>query len=278
MLSSKNGVRTLVSTGVLSSYIESLIKKNQIGKIHSVFPNGFNLNFSGELIFVSYEQTGMLGVHGLSINNDVFDHLLTCLKVGYSVRIRNLEFTFYTHPLTFTVRLEDMLVKNFQLTTLSKKSFEEMNFKNRLQSLDFFSQSGFSDVERLNSILEDIRLQKEITTEHVNQLIGNGVGLTPSGDDFLQGVILMEKTLNYPPHIQNIVRKQLEVRSTTDVSLSYFEALLSGYTSEPIIILLEAIAEKDEMRFEQAVSYIQKFGHTSGFDLLMGILTYLQII
>ncbi len=278
MSSKENTTNTLSTLSVFSSFTQQILAKHHYAKIHSVFPNGFNLNFSGELVYMSAHQEGMLSGRGLSINHEVFDAIHPHLDVGFHVRVRKDQLLFYTRPHIFTIRLTEKRVKDLKIVPVPEEKWDLQGFKKRLEALALFEQTGFSTNDRLRETLEDILETKEVRVDHVNRLIGGGVGLTPTGDDFLQGLICMEQTFAHLPHIQSIVQKRLKERSTTDVSLSYYEALFAGYSNEPLVLLFQAVRAQDDKQFEQAISYIQNYGETSGYDLLMGMYTYLQIL
>ena len=278
LMSTKNHTPNTLSTlGVFSSYVKEILVEAHYAKIHSVFPNGFNLSFNGELVYVSYHQEGMLSARGLSIDRDVFNKISSHLKVGMQVRVRGKQWVFYTRPHVFTVNISDISIKNLEIISVTRNEMEQIMFVNRLEALNLLKHSGFSADERLLTILGEIQQSNEIKTENITQLIGAGVGLTPTGDDFLQGLIFMEKTFNKPPTIQTIVQQQLQERSTTDVSISYYQALFSGFSNEPLVLLFQSVKAQDERAFDQAIDYIRNYGMTSGYDLLMGMYMYLKI-
>lgn len=277
MSTNSNTMNTLNTFSVFSSYTEEILSRFSNAKIHSVFPNGFNLNFNGELVYISYHQEGMLSARGLAIDKQVFDSIHPYLEVGLLVRYRTDQLVFYTRPYVFTIKFIDRVSKNLKIEPTSFKDLKTMKLENRLENMDLIENSGFSKNEALFDILKDIRKTKEVNNDHIKELIGAGLGLTPSGDDFLQGLIFTEQLFKNTPDLQKRTEKQLEERSTTDVSLSYYEALFAGYGNEPLILLFEAVREKEEPKIKKALSFIQQYGETSGYDLLVGILTYLQI-
>lgn len=277
MSTKKNTTNTLSSLSVFSSYTEEILAKNHFAKIHSVFPNGFNLNFDGELVYISYHQEGLLSARGLSLDKPVFNAISPYLKAGLQVRVKDEQFIFYTIPYIFTIELKERLVKDLQVIPLTDKELEHFGFQRRLDQLNLLKHSGFSANNDLMMILDEIKMANEVNSNHIKRLIGAGVGLTPTGDDFLQGLIFMEQTLENQPHIQSLVEEQLTQRSTTDVSLSYYQAIFAGYSNEPLVLLAEAIKAQDEETFNQAVSYIRQYGETSGYDLLTGMSQYLNI-
>ena len=278
MSNKSNRLNTLNSLSVFSSLIEQILIHKKHAKIHSVFPNGFNLNFSGELVYVSSHQEGMLSARGLSIDKKVFDLLHPHLTIGTQVRYRTNQMVVYTRPRVLTIEFTNRVIKNLKIIPLSKEILIKSGLKNILENMNLFEYSGFSKNQNLFNLYKDIHKTKTIKEKHIKQLVGSGLGLTPTGDDFLQGLVFTEQLLKNPPHIQKVVKNQLKVRSTTDVSLSYYEAIFEGYGNEPLILLVEALKETRTKNIKQSLSLLQQYGETSGYDLLMGILTYLQII
>lgn len=276
MSTKKNTTNTLSSLSVFSSYTEEILAKNHFAKIHSVFPNGFNLNFNGELVYISYHQEGLLSARGISIDQSVFDAITPYLKIGVQVRVKEQQLVFYTRPYIFTVHFTERKVKDLKVRPLTEDELEAFGFQSRLEQLNLLKHSGFATNENLMMILNEIKRKNEVNTNHIKRLIGAGIGLTPTGDDFLQGLIFMEQTLQNRPHIQTLVEEQLTQRSTTDVSLSYYQAIFDGYSNEPLVLLAQAIKEGNEEAFHQAISYIRQYGETSGYDLLTGMGQYLN--
>ena len=276
MSTKKNTTNTLSSLSVFSSYTEEILAKNHFAKIHSVFPNGFNLNFNGELVYISYHQEGLLSARGRSIDQSVFDAITPYLKIGVQVRVKEQQLVFYTRPYIFTVHFTERKVKDLKVRPLTEDELEDFGFQSRLEQLNLLKHSGFATNENLMMILNEIKRENEVNTNHIKRLIGAGIGLTPTGDDFLQGLIFMEQTLQNRPHIQTLVEEQLTQRSTTDVSLSYYQAIFDGYSNEPLVLLAQAIKEGNEEAFHQAISYIRQYGETSGYDLLTGMGQYLN--
>ena len=278
MSKNKHTKNTLSTLSVFSSYTKEVFSQKHYAKIHSVFPNGFNLDVDGELVYMSDHQEGMLSARGVSIDKDVFDTISPQLKTGGHVRIKKDQLVFYTRPNVFTVNFTTQTVKELQVVPVTEEDLEAVDFLSHLKGMDLLEQSGFSNNQMLMDILIDIQDTKDVKINHVNQLIGAGVGLTPTGDDFLQGFMLMEQTLDHLPHVQTIVEEQLKDRSTTEVSESYYEALFAGYSNEPLVLLFKAVLEQDANMFDEAISLIQQYGETSGYDLLTGIAVYLQIL
>ena len=278
MSKNNNTLNTLSTLSVFSSFTKKLISENHYAKIHSIFDNGFNLSIGDLLIYISPHQEGMLSSTGLSIDQTVFDRLVSHMKPGAHVRLRENQLMFYTTPHILTVNLIIDSVKELIVIPMTEKELLQSQLKERLDKINILEKSGFYGNKNLMHLLLDIKNTKKITSKQIKSLIGAGVGLTPSGDDFLQGAILMEQTLNHLPHIQAIVEKKLAERSTTAISVSYYLALFKGYSNEPLVLLFNALKEQEETTYKKAITSLENYGSTSGYDLLLGMSTYLQII
>lgn len=125
-------------------------------------------------------------------------------------------------------------------------------------------------------------------TDGLSQLIGLGTGLTPAGDDTLVGIFGGLETLASTFVTQNIdldeirgaqdqlratVREQTPGRTTLPSSQALFSAA-EGYFCVPLLGLLEALGESDTTtaKFESLAQSVLCLGHTSGADLLTGVI------
>jgi hypothetical protein len=106
----------------------------------------------------------------------------------------------------------------------------------------------------------------------VTQLAGLGKGLTPAGDDFLNGVMLWAWLAHPTPHrlCQQIV--ELAVPRTTNLSAGFLRAAANGECNAPWHHLLSALASGPESHLESALQQVLAHGATSGADTLAGFL------
>lgn len=97
-----------------------------------------------------------------------------------------------------------------------------------------------------------------------NNIIGRGLGLTPSGDDVLIGILFAMYYLNMKGQIE-IFRSKSDLNRTNNISKEFLKYAYSGIFSESLLSLLdgEDLCEK--------IDHIMKTGHTSGSDTLLGI-------
>ena len=113
--------------------------------------------------------------------------------------------------------------------------------------------------------------------EAVSALIGLGPGLTPSGDDFLGGMLIAlhicgEKSVQKQLYIQ----VESSIGSTGPVSSAHLKAAAIGEGSQSLHQVLNMLLEGNETQLELGIDAINQIGHTSGWDALAGIVVVLN--
>lgn len=115
---------------------------------------------------------------------------------------------------------------------------------------------------------------KSGAAEDLLRLLGLGIGLTPSGDDFLCGVLAGCElrgigTDSFSEHLKHGIAANLD--RTPAISAAFLACAIQGCFSEPVLELA-ACPEREEIcrRF-------RAIGHSSGFDTLCGILYGLSL-
>lgn len=287
----------------ISSYVRQLILQQGTiqARIHSIFSNGFNLKYSDSLIFVGKNEESLSAI-GLAISAADLEMFKSALTIGDPVKISpffssseeklSLSFTCYTRPLVTTAIFPSIQSMDLSIPHVTHEQIRKSGLLHRLEEADVWAQSGFASSQLTQmyknfvcssrtgvaSTDSDIGTATDIAVyeKAVFSLIGAGVGLTPSGDDFLQGMILFEAITESGAFLKNLVKQQLQHRSTTEVSLAYYEALFEGYVNAQWIHLCTAILTEDEQQLKEAIKRIQAYGATSGNDSLVGILTFLK--
>jgi hypothetical protein len=111
-----------------------------------------------------------------------------------------------------------------------------------------------------------------------DKLIGLGTGLTPSGDDFLGGMSFAVHHLQavYPDFDFKDYKLQIEsYRSRTPlISFILLKDHADGHAIEPLHHIINGILSGES--YESAspsVSQLTRIGHSTGWDLLTGLLT-----
>jgi len=117
-----------------------------------------------------------------------------------------------------------------------------------------------------------------IDVSRVLPLIGLGPGLTPSGDDYLCG-IMIALTHTKGASLRNRLWQALEPHvseRTGDISRAHLAAAAEGFGSAALHDLLAAIVEGSSEAVPEALRAVTAIGHTSGWDALAGVASALR--
>ena len=150
----------------------------------------------------------------------------------------------------------------------------------------FLSSSGLASDTRISgwqkrarvsitTLLNGLKtLDLEMMNSGVRELAGLGLGLTPSGDDFIVGVMhaiwLGTDTTQARPLCEGLLASA-SIR-TNALSGSYMARAAMGEASLAWHTLVNAIAEADPTAIRSPVEDLIGLGHTSGQDALVGFL------
>lgn len=109
------------------------------------------------------------------------------------------------------------------------------------------------------------------------RLIGLGLGLTPSGDDFLLGFVAARTACGETDEVRSL-RIQLAyhiMKATNLISASYLRHGLHGRFSSHLKRLLDVLHSPNctQAAVRSAIETVIRIGSTSGRDALMGVLT-----
>jgi len=111
-------------------------------------------------------------------------------------------------------------------------------------------------------------------------LVGLGEGLTPSGDDFLGGLLFCIYTLKrlYPGLIDFDSSEQASFiesagKRTHQISFTLLQDSINGRAVEPLHELIHAILSDRPLESLRPASRLTRIGHSTGWDLLTGALT-----
>jgi hypothetical protein len=132
-----------------------------------------------------------------------------------------------------------------------------------------------TEIRRLEQALREGSPQKMLAIL-IQRLLGLGRGLTPSGDDFIMGLLLV---VNRWPHLfgplpglaelnRQVVEKAYSI--TTSISANLIESATLGYGDERLISALDGIVT-GSLSAEECAGNLLALGASSGVDALVGI-------
>lgn len=136
--------------------------------------------------------------------------------------------------------------------------------------------------QKLKTVITLIHDDKtEAAAEAISYLIGVGTGLTPSGDDFITGILSAFSAFpeTFDEDIVEQVRNSvsLHLQNTNEISMAFIKCALDNQFSVPVISLYQWLCSENglpETRKSQSDEILQSFlaiGHSSGIDTLTGI-------
>lgn len=114
-------------------------------------------------------------------------------------------------------------------------------------------------------------------TEPLRGLVGLGPGLTPSGDDFLLGVLALLDALEERKIHGALAAAITDVAPalTSPLSHCFLRTAAAGHVGE---YLHRAVSSVITGNVDAALAAVRKIGHSSGWDMMAGIATALQIV
>ena len=292
----------------VSSYALDFLHKFQQGTIHSVYRKTINIDFNRQLLAIQAKDSPLSPISLITeMSQDDMEKLP--LSVGQAVRIEDEKLLFFseipqlpeelpTFALSFqntdiyTLRMYSSLTDR-QLDSLTPQIFaailqadtngfdlifsgsEEVSSnlmmlagKKRLQSAtDFFHQH----------MLHPDPMLLEAAAQELIHLIGLGIGLTPSGDDFLTGIcagllLCHKENTVFADLIHRLIREHLS--DTNDISGAFLSCALEGEFSQSV----NSLWQKPEQNSQEILESFSRIGHSSGIDSLCGIFYVLKII
>ncbi len=122
------------------------------------------------------------------------------------------------------------------------------------------------------------QLQHALINRHpikrsVKYLAGLGFGLTPSGDDYLLGVMASLWITKNIHSLDEIAR--LSSQKTTSLSAAYLIAASKGDFAESWHDLVQSVLYQDPKTLRDSISEFLQIGASSGRDALAGFSTHL---
>lgn len=277
-----------------------LARSGLVGSVHSVFENVVNLRIEDNIVSLQHSslpRTPLMLVVGSELNLkdlrlEAGSHIW--LEQG-CVIVKGHRFNFTAVPswdahlpVSFSTEEEVMIllkgVSQAVGLTASPLGLGGLSLFSVLpgQNMplpDLDTPMLQAAIPVLRSLVAAIGQDKELELlPALTSLIGLGPGLTPSGDDFLIGLLsalsLLEKGNPRIGRFAVALRQAIgeAVEKTTPLSREFLLYACSGEFSEPFHELYQAAAALDMPGTLAAAIRFTAIGHTSGVDGLTGVL------
>lgn len=273
----------------LSYTAQDLLHTSGRGEVHSVYNKTVNLSCGGELLSLQARDTVS---SPLTLETVCSPEELRALQLRPGMSVSFLSDGLYVEDLYFDFFSAQRW--EARLSPSSSVSSCELSF---LQAClrGILPRGGFSDLTlpegevwrsspyalEAAGVLSSVRLSLDngdlsLAARQLCSLIGLGEGLTPSGDDFLCGVLAGCSLGNAPSF--GLLRRELGDllptfwEKTNDVSAGLLRCAVKGLFSRPVLALARGTS------LSAAQADFAAIGHSSGADTLNGMIFLLSAL
>lgn len=276
------------------SHLDEVFKENIVFSVHSLFKNTVNLNYKDSLITLQHRS---LMLTPMSISLDVSQTEFTHMFLENDTKVYIKDNSLYINHTSFDITNSNLVdfkfivnsnIDPFMYILLYKKlKHYLLSINGRGELLNAYKVLNKDCTQKLSILSEYFyhklsHLKKLKLNEYQSEwfdLIGAGEGLTPSGDDFLCGLLVSTYFMNSNEMIdfRNMLHENLvhQIDRTTDISRAYLKHACDGRYMEGLIRLYKTCEKKEDI--SKILDEISAIGHSSGTDLLVGLVFGLEL-
>lgn len=244
------------------------------GRVHSIFQRACNLQTPSGELWVIQAQGMPLAPLGIIINSS---DLRPLFRVGESLRLDsegNLCGEKVKIGLNHTAVHSTRLPSGTEAPAFTQlaRQIEAFFARQPAKGIRLALLSDDKLIAAQHALVHWLQSGEKDLSEVLTIFIGRGEGLTPSGDDFLLGVLLVLEREGNPKSIAFKAALPGLLARTTDISRAMLEQGCRGHYSA----LLLDLATGNRRTWPEQVAKVADYGHTSGHDMLTGMLTAMQ--
>lgn len=282
-----------------------LLQRNRGGKVLAVFRRSFYLQTDdGNLICVGSSDLGAGPLHMLTASTDVVNWQQSGLRPGFAWRRqgrqivilplytivfeysqatiwspKKLLFTSPQHLEQGLQRLRNLLCQNkgdYQPVALGDLIADLIEYRSISDRGEYSSGWLSQAIPAIKALIADLKppSQRLSNDGPLRALLGLGPGLTPSGDDFIAGLLMTLLTFSANNAVFNdFAARVLNIApaATNTISLAHLRCAAEGAGSAALLQMLAALAQADERMIQQCLPVLVNTGHSSGWDMLAGL-------
>lgn len=282
------------------------MKTSTKGEVHSVYKNTINFIIGEKLIAIHPSNTIKTPM-SLRIKENEFEFEQLDISIGEVVNILDDKFIINGHEFDFVytkswnpntdhidINMKDLSLDKIKLILSTMNLYGNDNsLKEIVQSivneaLDNFTlqESDYFTIRSFSSITNWVKciLFNVCKTESsLNNLIGLGIGLTPSGDDFLTGLLSVFSVLENKSEEIFTINKALKIEikdnleKTTFLSKEFLSYATKNKYSEIFHELYDTLKKESKEDIISCVRRFMEVGSSSGMDTLSGIVLGMYI-
>lgn len=241
-------------------------------RVHSVFQRACNLQMPSGELWVIQAQGMPLAPMGVIINSN---DLRPLFRVGESLgldgegNLRGEKVKIgLNSSVAYSTRLPACAPAFAQLARQIESFFSRQPAKGI--RLELLSDDALIAAHR--ALVHWLQTGEGDLTKTLTTFIGRGEGLTPAGDDFLLGVLLVLECKAQPNAVALKAALPALLTRTTDISRAMLEQGCRGHYGAQLL----ALAKGETRTWPGLVAKVADYGHSSGHDMLTGVLTAIR--
>jgi len=266
-----NAIPTLKARYIGKPLLQSLTKNPFTGSVVGIYQDFCNiLGNDGRMITIAISPIGKSPFSVLIERQNLTTSIIAKMNVRadqYGINLSDKIFISLDNAETW-----DPKMLQFPQTFRLKASIAELLFDSTQWFEPTFRNTNDKYViDKLISGADE--LQHALVNRHpikrsVTYLAGLGFGLTPSGDDYLLGVMASLWITKSTHFLDEIAR--LSIQKTTSLSAAYLMAASKGDFAECWHDLAQAVLYQDPKALRDSISEFIQIGASSGRDALVG--------
>lgn len=274
----------LIRLSATSGYTTTFLQTPTIAKVHSIFAKTINLTIFNQILALQPQNAYL---SPLSLLTFYSEQELNQLIQQFNLKkdsIIELQFDLKNCQI-YHSELAKMPF-NSALCQQYLQQVEQMlkgSNKNGLRPLILYQQAEDFIFQAMGQILQQaqqnfIESNWQGMSQQLAKLIGLGIGLTPSGDDFLCGVlaVLQKFALQNTALFQHLQWQiQQNLSQTNEISAAFLRCALQNHFSQPVIDFWQ---ENSRQNSTAVLAQFEQIGHSSGVDTLCGMYFMLKLL
>lgn len=254
------------------------------GKIISKFNNVINIKTKNNKGYAITDSKVILAPYHVKLPDHIFQKIINSIKKNTKIKINRDQILYnnskfnYNNKSIFSGKIKDCsFADKNNLIKWTEKVIDNTNssdslghtilkFDNIINNIQDFNLSTLQQV--FYKKLKDIFEKKD----SINKLLGLGIGLTPTGDDFIVGYLsaveanLIEDKLN----VSNEIDIDEIFNKTTRVSALHLKGAINHRYNKSLVDIYKNIV-KGEKYYIRNTKKLIEIGSSSGLDMLSGL-------
>ncbi|MFA9488502.1 MULTISPECIES: DUF2877 domain-containing protein [unclassified Mannheimia] len=264
-----------IPISITSQYAHQKVGESPTISIHSIYNKTINLLINNELFSLQPIVSELSPISLITnFTQTQFEHLKLEPHQTYQLHLNYQNCAIFCTKLT---ACNSHLHHKFNVCTELTQQILQHSDKKGLNLL-FQAQNDDLILSAFKQYLSQVEHFYAINDEEnachiLTKLIGLGIGLTPSGDDFLCGLLA---SFQYFNATQSSFYKKLthkikqNLANTNAISSRFLDCALQQQFSTPVLTFFKNMNKKN-VEIGQLSKLFENIGHSSGMDTLFGI-------